>query len=91
MQVNVFFHSHTMEKHVLVQLVVTWIMPVKELGALRKLMPMAIILVEIMVIVQEQHVGQVSAICMCPLYKLTFHAIRTCGDKEIENLKFNLV
>ena len=56
MQVNVFFHSHTMEKHVLVQHVVTWIMPVKELGVLRKLMPTAIILMEIMVIVKGQYV-----------------------------------
>ena len=57
MQVNAFFRTHTMEKRVLAQHVVSWMMTLKELGALQKLMPMAIILVEIMVIVQEQHVG----------------------------------
>ena len=56
MQVNVFFRSHTMEKHVLAQHVVTWMMVLKELGVLRKLMPMAIILMEIMVCVKEQNV-----------------------------------
>ena len=56
MQVNVFFHSHTMEKHVLAQHVVTWMMTLKELGVLRKFMPMALILMEIMVIVKGQYV-----------------------------------